>query len=206
MWGVVGAVLVFLYPAVVYVVLTRYDGRVGVVGLLILAAALATVRWRTYAHRSPALVFGPPVALATLALAGLLLDDSRFVLALPVMINAGLLIAFGSTLRADETPLVERFARLQVQDLSPAELRYCRGVTLAWCVLFVVNGSVSGLLAWLAPVAWWAVYTGVLAYVWVGLLGAAEYVFRKARFGRFGEGPIDRLLERALQQPVEGRK
>ncbi len=45
---------------------------------------------------------------------------------------------------------------------------------------------------------WWALYTGFVSYLLVGLLFAAEYVFRKARFGRFGPGLLDRALQRIL--------
>ena len=73
-------------------------------------------------------------------------------------------------------------------------MRYCRSVTLVWCAFFVVNGAAAALLAAFAPRGWWAGYTGVVSYVLVGALFAAEYVVRKARFGRFGRGPVDRLL------------
>ena len=47
-----------------------------------------------------------------------------------------------------------------------------------------------------APLEWWTVYNGLVAYVLMGLLFVAEYVPRKLRFGRWGDGPVDRLLLR----------
>lgn len=196
-WAGVGAVLMLLYPAVVYVILTRFEGRAGVLGLLALATVVALLRLRSSVPGKRLRVLGVPAALSLVALASLFLDDHRFMLALPVLINAALLFTFGSTLRVGP-PLVERFARMQVQDLRPEEVRYCRTVTAIWSGFFVVNGLTAGLLAWRAPVAWWALYTGLIAYVLIGLLGAGEYIVRKYRFGRFGSGLHDRLLAALL--------
>jgi uncharacterized membrane protein len=98
---------------------------------------------------------------------------------------------------------VERLARIQVADLSPAEVRYCRAVTVVWCGFFVLNGAASALLAAAAPRAWWAAYTGAISYGLVAAVFAGEYVVRKARFGRFGRGPVDRTL-RLLLRRAEG--
>jgi uncharacterized membrane protein len=136
-----------------------------------------------------------PVA-AVLALSGFL-DDHRVLLATPVLINLGLLVSFGGSLRT-ETPIVERFARMQVSDLSQAEVVYCRRVTQVWSAFFVLNGTAAAVLALAAPLSWWALYTGLISYGLLGLLGASEYVIRKRRFGRFGDNPIDRMLHAVL--------
>lgn len=143
------------------------------------------------------------VAMAALIAAPLLVaawvDDPRFMLGVPTLVNFALLAQFGLSLRSDR-PMVERFARLQVDDLSPAEIRYCRTVTLVWCAFFVLNGTAAAGLALLAPRSWWAVYTGAVSYALMGALFAVEYVVRKVRFGRFGRGLLDRLLSRALRR------
>jgi uncharacterized membrane protein len=136
-------------------------------------------------------------AVAVLLLATALLDDTRFMLAYPTVVNAVLLAQFAWSLRTP-LPMVERFARMQVSDLSPEEIRYCRMVTGVWIVFFAVNGAIAAFLALGAPRTWWAVYTGAISYVLVGSLFAVEYVIRKARFGRFGRHPIDRFLARAV--------
>ena len=60
-----------------------------------------------------------------------------------MLINLVLLVGFAGSLR-DGTPLVERFARMQVDDLSPAEIDYCRKVTRSGASFFVLNGSIAG--------------------------------------------------------------
>ena len=124
------------------------------------------------------------------------LDDPRFVLALPILINGALLLQFGLSLRT--TPMVERFARMQDPNLGPAQVAYCRSVTKVWCVFFVVNACVSAYLALFAEVASWALYTGLIAYMLMGVLGATEYLVRKARFREYGTGLHDRLIARVF--------
>lgn len=204
LWRVVAGVLVVLYPAGVYYVLTEHDGRMGIIGLLSLSIAIAAVRLRGAQSGQRLQVLAMPGALALLAGASLMLDDHRFVLALPVLVNLILLSTFASTLWSD-TPLVERFARMQVDDLSSAELTYCRSVTVIWSLFFIVNGGIAGSLAWLSPVSWWALYTGLISYLLIGMLGAGEYIVRKIRFGRYGSGLHDRLLSRLLPAPLSGR-
>jgi uncharacterized membrane protein len=41
-------------------------------------------------------------------------------------------------------------------------------------------------LAAFAPVSWWALYTGFLAYILIGLGFTVEFIARKRRFRRFG--------------------
>ena len=104
----------------------------------------AVLRWET--SSAACLLAGG--ALLGSAVSG----DHRFLLATPVLINAGLFITFAGSLRTD-TPLIERFARMQVSDLSAEELRYCRSVTQVWSAFFVLNGGTALALALFAPLA-----------------------------------------------------
>jgi len=135
-----------------------------------------------------------PLSIFVLLGLAVFLNDARFVFALPVLINLALLAQFWGSLRT--TPLVERLARMQNPALPPSHVPYCRRVTQVWCGFFVLNALTSGLLAWLAPLSWWALYNGLLAYVAMGLLAAGEYVVRKSRFREYGPGLHDRLLAR----------
>jgi len=134
------------------------------------------------------------MALVALLLVASFFDDPRIVLALPVATNALFLTHFLASLRS--MPIAERFARTHESELSPAQVMYCRKITVAWSIFFVVNGTICGVLALYAPVAWWTLYTGFLSYVAMGTMVAIEYVVRKARFRRYGAAPIDRALAR----------
>lgn len=96
----------------------------------------------------------------------------------PVLVNLLMLLIFGSSLFAKQS-LVERLARLQTPDLPPEAIVYTRKVTQIWCVFFVLNGGIAMLLAWLGWHDWWAIYTGVIAYVLMGMLMGGEFLYRK---------------------------
>jgi uncharacterized membrane protein len=179
-----------VYPLAIYLALTRWDVRRSA-GLLLLGAALSLAsRWRDKSLRGAWLA---PALVLALGLLGRFLDNRLYLLLLPTSINATLLATFAASLLSP-VPMVERFARLQVSDLSEAECRYCRKVTWVWCVFFALNGSAAALLAAFASVATWALYTGCISYVLVGLVMSVEYVCRKYRFRRFGAGWHERVL------------
>ena len=197
-WGVVATLLVVVYPLLVYVGLTRLDARsLGLLLLLLLLPPHLVRAWRS--GREHLLALLPlPAGIAALLLVAAAVDDRRLVLALPVLINLVLLGNFAASLRGRVTA-IERFARMQVADLSAEEVVYCRKVTALWCVFFAANAVLTATLALAAPVSVWAVWTGAGAYLLVGLLFSIEYVVRKARFGRLGPSPVDRLLARMLR-------
>lgn len=195
--SVAAFVAVLIYPAVVYYALTRLNARE--LAWLLLPVLLAGVLARLPRARSARYwdALKVPAVMALLIALTALLNDHRFLLATPVLANAILLAGFAGSLRT-KMPLVERFARMQVADLSHDEVEYCRQVTWVWSLFFVLNGSTAALLALAAPLSWWALYTGLIAYLLIGLIGATEYVVRKYRFGRYGTTPIDRALRAVL--------
>jgi uncharacterized membrane protein len=185
-------VIFVAFPLLVFAGVSRLGARTTALALfavLLPGAVRAAARGRGRLRAGLVLPLSTAVLLALAAA----LDDGRFMLAYPVLVNGALLLQFGLSLRGRRS-LVETFALLQVPDLSEAEQRYCRSVTKVWCAFFVLNGTAAALLALFAPRPWWAAYTGAIAYGLVAVLFAAEYVVRKARFQRFNRGPVDRLL------------
>ena len=180
------------YPLVVYFGLTRAGTRFS--AWLLILLTLVHTAFRSHELRRLAWRSGLPLPLCA---AALYLDDRRYMLAVPVLINAVLFATFFGSLRS-ERPLVERFARLQVKDLSAAELTYCRSVTKLWCGFFVVNGATAAGLAMAGALSLWTLYTGLISYILVGIVGASEYTVRKYRFGRYGDGLHDRILRALL--------
>ncbi|MCO5169077.1 MAG: hypothetical protein M9894_22265 [Planctomycetes bacterium] len=166
-----GAALAVGYPALVYAGVSRGDARAA--ALVLLAGLLVTVR-----GAGPALAL--PLAAGALAAGCAATGDARLLLALPVVVNVLLLTGFLASLRGES--VVERLARLLEPDLPAERAAYCRRVTWVWCAFFAANAAVAGALALLAPVAWWALWTGVLSYAAVGLLFVGEVVVRRRRF------------------------
>jgi uncharacterized membrane protein/peptidoglycan/xylan/chitin deacetylase (PgdA/CDA1 family) len=196
--GIPGAARALFFGAFPLLVL----GGVAIVGArgtaLLLLATLGVARLGSRSTASdPHPLTGLWLTGAALLALAAVLDDTRFMLAYPSVVNAVLLATFALSLRRGP-PLVERLARLVTPDLLPAEVRYCRTVTVVWCAFFALNGSAATALALWAPRSWWAVYCGAVSYLLVGTLFAVEYLIRKRRFGRYGRGPVDRFLARVL--------
>lgn len=159
------------YPAVVYAGLGRWNP-------LWMALLLGTVPLvRAWADRNPMWLMAAGGALllgAASSLQGNWLPLKLY----PVLVNAVLLAIFASSLKFPPT-VVERIARLREPQLPPAGVAYTRKVTAAWCVFFVINGSVSAATAvWGSDQAWF-LYNGLLAYLLIGLFFAAEWTIRQ---------------------------
>jgi uncharacterized membrane protein len=96
----------------------------------------------------------------------------------PVAVSAVLFAYFFRSLFAPQT-VVERMARLRNPELGPEGVSYTRKVTKIWCVFFVLNGALAlGLALWGSDRAW-ALYTGLIAYILMGMLFAGEWLVRR---------------------------
>jgi uncharacterized membrane protein len=176
-----GAVVVG-YPALVWFGLGHWSPRKLALVLLCVIVPVVVVRLRGRARDAARQLAALPLVTVAALLLSATLNSSGYVLVVPVAINALLLVTFGSTLRAGSQPMIERFARMQVPDLSPGQLAWCRMWTCIWCGFFVLNGGIALTLALAAPLSWWAVYNGLIAYVLMGILFATEWLLRRRRF------------------------
>ncbi|MCB9632954.1 MAG: hypothetical protein H6721_12575 [Sandaracinus sp.] len=191
---VANVVLAVVYPLAVWWSLTHLSPRVvGLVALAIVVPLMA-LRFRKADRENLLAVLRVPMLVLAVLLLGVVTDDARFVLFMPVLINGALLVTFAASLRG--VPMIERFARMQDPDLTPAKQRHCRQITWVWVAFFFANASVAAALALFAPLAWWATYNGGIAYALMGSMFAGEYVLRKARFREYGRGPQDWLLSK----------
>ncbi len=96
----------------------------------------------------------------------------------PVLLSGMLLGLFGFSLKFGP-PLVERLARLREPDLPAVAVHYTRQVTRVWALFFLVNGLIATALTLWAPLAWWTLYNGLIAYALMGLLFAGEWLVRQ---------------------------
>lgn len=177
----VGALVGLAYPLLLWFGLTHWTpeavewlvlGALSVAAWTRLRGAPRDLRWS---------VLQAPLAAIALVIVALALDNPRFLLALPALVNVSFLAAFASSLRG--MPMVERYARVMRPGLTAAEARYCRTVTHVWCGFFAVNASLAAALAWYAPYDTWALYNGILSYAAMGALFGIEYLVRMKRFG-----------------------
>lgn len=117
-------------------------------------------------------------ALTALSVAIAVTDSERLLHLYPACVSAGLLVAFGATLRGGPT-MIEKFARLTYPEPGPEIVRYTRRVTQVWCAFFIVNGGFSVYTALYWSRAAWALYNGLIAYVMIGALVAGEWLWRR---------------------------
>ena len=177
LFGLLLVVAGLLYPFAVYYGMEHLSPRLFalLLGGLWLARSLSAAqrpgnRWTAVAALGFCLLLG-------------LVNQAELLRWYPVLMSAALLGLFGASL-FHGTPLVERLARLREPELPEVAVRYTRRVTAVWAGFFLANGLVAaGLTLW-APLSWWTLYTGFIAYLLMGLLFAGEWLVRQ-RVRRF---------------------
>lgn len=191
-FGILSAIFVAAYPLTVWLGLSKLSVRH--VAAILLAFLVPGAAIRIWKHRSQAKqLLGLSVSAVLLIGLAMAFNDERFMRAYPVIVSAVMLIQFAWTLKSPP-PMVERFARMQADDLNAEELAYCRSVTVIWSLFFAANGTACALLALAGSRDAWALYTGLISYVLMGLLFAGEFVVRKYRFRHH---PPQNALDRA---------
>ena len=152
-----GAVLAFAPPLIIGVALVwRSSGML--TAALVAAAAGLTLRefWPLFAQNFSLLV---------------LLQQCGFYFILA--------FSFGRTLAKGRVPLCTQFADKIHGPLSPLELRYTRGVTVAWVIFFLLNVAATILLFAFAPSRIWSLFVNFLSAPLVLLMFAVEYAVRR---------------------------
>lgn len=96
---------------------------------------------------------------------GLLLSEASLAFWYPVFVNLALLLAFAASLFG--TPVAD------------AGIRYCRKVTVAWCIFFIANGGVAAATVLSGNRAAWLLWNGCLSYGAIGLMMGIEYLVRR---------------------------
>lgn len=176
--GGVIVVLGMLYPFLVYLGLKHFSLTL----VTYAVAAVLTLRLGVMVFEGTS-VSKTFVALHVVAIAGVVIlgfaGSEMWLLGMPALINLGMLVIFGASLT--DTPMIERFARRFEPELSVEKQEHCRQFTWAWCIFFVVNGTVCFVLIF-GPRTWWALYTGLVSYVLMGGMFVSEFVVRRLRF------------------------
>lgn len=171
--------LSLLYPAAVYF------GRAAVPPLAFATLALLLIAVRIAMLDAPAArEWRGPLIVSALALVVLAaLDSTLAAKGYPIVMSAAFAAVFAMSL-ARPPSLVERFARVRHPDLPPEGQAYCRIVTMVWTGWLALNALIALLLAVFGSDAAWALWTGVIAYVIMGLLFAGEWIVRRGVVGQ----------------------
>ncbi|ROL77293.1 hypothetical protein [Pseudomonas vranovensis] len=141
--------------------------------------------WLARALSEPRRPGGHWMAVAAIAFCALLalFNSPQLLRWYPVLISAFMLGLFGLSLKFGP-PVAERLARLREPQLPEVAVRYTRQVTKAWSLFFLANGLVAAALTLWAPLSWWTLYNGLIAYGLMGLLFAIEWLIRQRVRGR----------------------
>jgi len=94
----------------------------------------------------------------------------------------GLLTWFATSLRPGREPAVTSFARRVRRTMPDKVIRYTRQVTLAWCIFFAAQLTISAGLLLLSPAAIWASFIGFMNLPLVATMILAEFGIRLILF------------------------
>ena len=174
-----------LYPVIVYCGLNYWGLSPRRLSIVLLALAfyhfLSFTQSKSHAERGRTAIFVVLVLVCALVAFGA--DNILFVKFYPVLVNLSLLSFFGFTLWRPPS-FAFRMARLHDKSLekSPsfkAVERYCRKVTVAWCIFFIVNGSIAAFTVFVGSDKIWSLYNGLISYILIGIFFTVEYLVRK---------------------------
>ena len=174
-----------LYPVIVYCGYRYWGLSPRRLSLMLLALAfyhfLNFTRSKSQVERGRTGIF--VVLVLVCALVAFFADNILFVKFYPVLVNLSLLSFFGFTLWRPPS-FAFRMASLHDESLEKSPSfksveRYCRNVTVGWCIFFVVNGSIAALTVFVGSDKIWSLYNGLISYILVGLFFIVEYLVRK---------------------------
>lgn len=191
-------ILAAVYPVLVFTMLVVFRMPVRILSLCVVALGCAFFLSATGNRKSDAksekkaLDWRPMLSSALFLLAGILcfvFKEKVFLKMYSVVISATMLFVFGSSLVFGPN-IIFRFACLSDKSIKGSSyekniLKYCKNVTIIWCIFFILNGSASVVTALYdfgnegLNDRIWSVYNGGISYVLMGLLFAVEYAVRK---------------------------
>lgn len=170
-WRVLAILLTLVYPVLIYFSL----GRLAIWHMALLLGVMALARYLAEPNRFWLCAGIGVLLLATIAAC----TDSLLMIKLyPVLVNALMLLLFVSSLIYPPSA-IERLARLQEPDLDAFGVAYTRRITQVWVVFFVLNLTAALYTALFCSERVWALYNGMIAYLLMGVLFAAEYLVRR---------------------------
>ena len=165
------------YPFLVWTALGTvapwYFVLFGIVCLLVRAVVLHRVHARRMEIGALLLAVLLLAALATLS-------AELATRAYPVVVSLAVAAMFALSLRTPPS-VVERIARIREPDFPPDGVRYTRQVTQVWVGFLLLNAMISAATALWGSLDAWVLWNGLLSYLTMGVLFAAEYGVRHHR-------------------------
>ncbi|MGL5667506.1 MAG: hypothetical protein ACRDD9_15400, partial [Shewanella sp.] len=154
---VLTALVLIAYPVAVYLGLNYLPA--GTIALVL--CLLLVMRLMLQKQKVKTLVLPLLVGIALTA-GSFVAKRSDWLLYYPVVINLTMLALFSYSLYQGPS-MIERLARLKEPDLPDEAIGYLKKVTLLWCGLFILNGTVAAYTAAYTSLATWTLYNGLIA-------------------------------------------
>ena len=174
---IIVSVLLVAYPLIVFFGLQHFEARyIGIIILCALSLRLFVIRQSAKWEQLKTLL---PVTLAgvCLCLFIVIFNSPTLVKLNPVLISTVMLFMFSSTLIKPPS-MIERFARISDSNLPPEAIPYTKNVTKVWCGFFFCNGLIAAYTIWFCSIEIWTLYNGLISYMIMGIIFAAEYLIR----------------------------
>jgi uncharacterized membrane protein len=96
----------------------------------------------------------------------------------PILVSLVFAAAFAHSLLWPPT-IVEQIARFREPDLPVEVNSYLRKVTIAWLTFFIINAAISAATAASGSLRLWTLYNGLISYMAMGVMFAAEFLVRQ---------------------------
>jgi uncharacterized membrane protein len=187
--GVQTGLLIAGYPVIVYLLLTNHAAWLGAV--LVCAAIIWKIRGR---DRWLWWLAGLLLLLLVLARVFGIASIPRLS---PLLIHAALFYLFVQSLK--DVPLIERFARLDFDELPPGIPEYCRKLTILWSGFFALNIAGCLCLALWGTDDAWVLYNGLIVYLLIAGLMFGEYVWRHFAFPGLEIPPLSHTMRNMVR-------
>lgn len=169
-------ILLALYPIIIYMGLETFEHHwvLGAVifvlivrGFLSAESAVSQAQMRRFTL----------VLLPALLIVAWLFSPKIGVKSYPILVNLGFFVFFASSL-LNPSNVIEAIARRMESDFPETAVPYTRKVCIAWCVFFLVNGSIAFVSLFMSDEVW-ALYNGLISYIMIGLFFGVEFVVRQ---------------------------
>ena len=172
------------YPLLVYAGIRHISPTIFALVLATLAVAKFVVA-RRHGQQSITTTEWALLLITLVYSLALVMANNEFLLKLyPVVISLCVALLFALSLRAPES-LIERMARMAGETITPRAKAYTRVLTGIWALLLVGNALIALYLALFASLKSWALYSGLLSYIFFGLFFALEYTYRRYYINKY---------------------
>lgn len=186
--------IAIMYPIFVFctLVVFKLPIRYLSIGLIVFGLAYSFVNSRHYRGRHTIALFVCPVILCSIGATSLFLGENPIIIKLyPAFTDISYLTIMGTSL-IFPPPLAYYFINAIDKTLKikiPEKIfnDCCFKATLAWCVFFVIDAIIATNIAFRGSDTAWAIYSGGITYLIMGLIFAGEFIIIK-RIGKIYEG------------------